>query len=229
MNIDNITTIILDFDYTMADSSKYVVECMNYAIDKMDLPPSTEDAICRTIGSTLENAFKQLYESKFTKKKAMEFITYYKERADILNGKHIQLFKFVPDTIIKLYNAGYTLGIVSTRNRYRIEQILERLGFLDYFKTIVGGEDVFKHKPDPESLNKAINNLNISKDECLYVGDNVIDAMTGENAGVTFIGVLSGKTRKEEFEKYPNFKILNNVSELVNIKSIRNRISKSIP
>jgi len=42
--------VFFDFDYTLADSSKAVIECINYALQKMGYPESSPESICRTIG-----------------------------------------------------------------------------------------------------------------------------------------------------------------------------------
>ena len=41
---------------------------------------------------------------------------------------------------------------------------------------IIGGDDVKNEKPDPEGLLTAIQKLNVSKNQALYVGDSIVDA-----------------------------------------------------
>ena len=53
-------TIIFDFDYTLVDSSKGVVECASFALDRMDLPAASAEQICRMIGISLPNTFLEL-------------------------------------------------------------------------------------------------------------------------------------------------------------------------
>ena len=43
-------TVIFDFDYTLADSSVGIIDCIQTAQLGMELPRSSEDAIRRTIG-----------------------------------------------------------------------------------------------------------------------------------------------------------------------------------
>ena len=103
---------------------------------------------------------------------------------------------------------------MSTKFRFRIETTLRREDLLDSFETIIGGEDVSNHKPDPEGLLKAIRKLESAPENSLYVGDSVIDAEAAKRAGVPFVAVLSGVTPRQDFEPYPVYKIIDSLSEL---------------
>ena len=50
------------------------------------------------------------------------------------------MFASVPATTERLIEMGFALGIVSTKFRYRIEDILAREGLSDRFGIIIGGE-----------------------------------------------------------------------------------------
>ena len=107
-----------------------------------------------------------------------------------------------------------TLGVVSTKYRYRIEAILDRHGATDRFASIVGGEDTTSYKPDPEGLLRVLESLEITEAEAVYVGDHVVDAEAAERAALPFVGVLTGTTTETEFRQFPHVRILPGVSEL---------------
>jgi len=54
------STVIFDFDYTLADSSQGVAECINFALSELGLPLVPAQAAHRTIGLHLDEAFIQL-------------------------------------------------------------------------------------------------------------------------------------------------------------------------
>jgi phosphoglycolate phosphatase len=43
--------------------------------------------------------------------------------------------------------------------------------------------------------------LEISGEEAVMVGDHIIDVQAGKRVGMKTVGVLTGRTKKEEFEK----------------------------
>jgi phosphoglycolate phosphatase len=124
------------------------------------------------------------------------------------------VYDYVPETIEHLRGKGLRLGIVSTKYRYRIVEVLGREGLLEPFEVIIGGEDVSEFKPDPESLNLALDKLDIPPEAALYVGDSVVDAEAALRAGVPFVAVLSGSTPREAFSEFEPRMILDSVREL---------------
>ena len=48
----------------------------------------------------------------------------------------------------------------------------------------------------------------------MMVGDHIIDIQAGKRVGMTTVGVLTGRTKKEEFEKARADYILRDASEV---------------
>ena len=117
--------------------------------------------------------------------------------------------------ITRLDRLGYLVGIVSTKYRYRIESMMERDGLLGCVDVIIGGEDVERHKPDPEGLIKAAERLGVAIEDCVYVGDSHVDAGAARSAGMPFVGVLTGTTTADTFMSYPSLAILPGIEGLI--------------
>jgi phosphoglycolate phosphatase len=209
--------VIFDFDYTLADSSRGVLECINHAFKGMDLPKVAAEDAQRTIGLSLPNILVAL-AGREQEGRVAEFARLFVEKADEIMTDQTHIFEEVPEVIRRLKNDGVNLGIVSTKFRSRIKEILGREGLLEPFDVIVGGEDVSRHKPDPEGLLSAIERLGGSSSSSLYVGDSVTDAETARRAEVPFAAVLNGVTSRSEFTGYPVYRILENLSELNNLQ-----------
>ena len=208
----SLKTIIFDFDFTLADSSIPIVECVNYGLRGLGLPEASSDEIGRTIGLHLSEALVVLAGEE-QQPNADKFLALFGDRADQIMADNTVIFPKVPEALDDLKNRGYTMGIVSTKYRYRIEDILGRAGLLRYFDNIVGGEDVDRHKPAPDSLLLAMENLSVSRQEVIYVGDSITDAKTAEAAEVEFVAVLSGTTSPKEFDAFPNMTVLAGVDQ----------------
>lgn len=131
------------------------------------------------------------------------------------------IFPSVPAVLEELVRRGLVLGIVSTKFRYRIQEVLQREGLSGHFEVIVGGEDVSAYKPDPSGLLIALDALRHSSRDSLYVGDHSIDAETARSAKVPFIAVLSGTTPREQFEPLEVICILEDLGELTGVLPAR--------
>lgn len=214
--MNNYNTYIFDFDYTLADSSRGIVYCFNQVLEKHGFNDISDEMIKRTIGMTLQNSFKVL-TGENDSDKISNYVKEYVKTADGCMTDNTVLFPETAEVLETLKENGVKLGIVSTKYRYRIKEVLDREFEGELIDVIVGGEDVTTHKPSPEGLLLAIEKLNSKPDNCLYIGDSTIDAETAQVAGVDFYGVLNGATTKEELSRYPNIMIAKDLNNLLAI------------
>lgn len=214
--MNNYNTYIFDFDYTLADSSRGIVYCFNQVLEKHGFNDISDEMIKRTIGMTLQNSFKVLTGENNSDKISI-YVKEYVKTADGCMTDNTVLFPETAEVLETLKENGVKLGIVSTKYRYRIKEVLDREFEGELIDVIVGGEDVTTHKPSPEGLLLAIEKLNSKPDNCLYIGDSTIDAETAQVAGVDFYGVLNGATTKEELSRYPNIMVARDLNNLLAI------------
>ena len=211
--------VLFDFDYTLADSSRGVKECINYALQKLSIPLVSDEVLFKTVGLSLQETFKCLSgeEDQF---KSSEFERLFVEKADMVMADLTEIYEEIPDFLEWLKVRNIKMGIVSTKFRYRIKSILSREKLLDLFSIIIGGEDVMLKKPDPEGLLLAIQKLNVSPSRTLYVGDSVVDAITANRANIPFIAVLTGVTSMEEFTEYSTLAVVDRIIGLYSLENI---------
>ena len=205
---------LFDFDYTLALSEKGILICFRHVLDKYGYTGRTDDEIKYTIGYTLIDGFKMLTGVQ-DENTLEQFRREYVKKADTAMTANTYLYPQTLPTLKKLRDMGAKIGIISTKYAYRIEQTLDKYGCKDMFDIVIGGSDVTQAKPSPEGILKAANALGIDKADVLYCGDSYIDAQAAENAGVDFAGVTTGTTVRQEFEKYPHVKIMDNLSEII--------------
>lgn len=211
MNLPPPRAVIFDFDYTLADSSEGIVECVNHALVRLGLNPIPPTDIRQTIGLSLPDTCLALTGRSDLSR---DFMRHFVSRADEVMVDMTEIMDSVPETITLLKERGYPLGIVSTKFRRRIETILAREGLLEFFRVIIGGEDVAGYKPDPEGINLALRKLGCSPSASVYVGDSLVDLETAQRAGIPFIALLTGPTSREKFLGDDVHLILERINEL---------------
>jgi len=213
---ERFSAVAFDFDYTLADSSEGVVACVGYALHEMGLPSADEQSIRRSIGLSLEETMVRLVGAQHAHR-ADEFNRLFVEHADRVMVDMTVIYPSVPRVMSALRERGLAVGIVSTKYRYRIEWTLQRHGLRGLFDVIVGGEDVKRHKPDPESLLMAVRLLGSTPESTLYVGDSRVDAEAAARAGIPFAWVRSGATESRELSGYRLYAELVDVADLPGI------------
>jgi phosphoglycolate phosphatase len=173
-----IRAVLFDFDFTLGDSADAIVHCSRAAFTDMGLTPAEPVAIRRTIGLTLQDSFRVLSNEQAAAP-AEEYTRRYVAHADRVMTGMTTVYEPAPAVLATLRSRGVSTAIVSTKYRYRIESILADCGLAGAVDFIVGGEDVTRHKPDPEGLERALAGLGIAA----RAGVRFVRVLTGEDFG----------------------------------------------
>lgn len=205
--------ILFDFDYTLADSSPGIIACANTALAQLGLPLAQPDRIRATIGLPLAETFVQLTGMHDPELQAT-FVHLFTAHADRIMVDSTTLYDSGREVIPELVHQGLRLGVVSTKFRSRLEGVLEREGLLAFFSVLVGGDNVPRQKPAPDGLLLAASLLALDVTDCLYVGDNPVDAQAARQAAMDFVGLLSGPTTAIAFDQEEQLALLPDLAAL---------------
>ncbi|MBQ9861210.1 MAG: HAD-IA family hydrolase [Clostridia bacterium] len=93
----------------------------------------------------------------------------------------------------ELVKRGYKLGIVTNKPEIQARKLAELLFSKYPFGCVYGGAvEGRPHKPDPQVVQLALNDLQATAEETLFVGDSNVDILTGHNAGMVAAGAVWG-------------------------------------
>lgn len=96
------------------------------------------------------------------------------------------------ETLSALRGRGYRIAVVSNADG-RVRGLLEAAGLSPHLEFVVDSAEVGVEKPDPRIFHAATERLNLSPDECAYVGDIYeIDVLGAERAGLEAVLVGDG-------------------------------------
>ena len=94
-------------------------------------------------------------------------------------------------------------GILTARRRERLNKRAREAGVnLQPFTFILTAEDAPYHKPDPrvsDPVKEILLKYGVVPNEAVYVGDSVLDHQASTQAGLAFVGVLTGITERHKF------------------------------
>lgn len=211
--IERYNAILFDFDFTLGDSSIGISESVNHALARMGYEPVADRRIHEMIGLPLKIICQRLtgIEDEAT---AATFRTHFHELAATRVVESSSLYPGVSGLLLDLKKQGKALGVVSTKSRKPLVDILEMHSIHEHFEVVISGEDVANHKPHPEGLLLAAETINLKPDQILYVGDTILDAEAASAAGMDFVAVLSGTTTCKDFANCTVLSILESVTQL---------------
>lgn len=195
--------ILFDFDYTLADSSDGIVYCFEKVAELNGLKKPLRNQIKNAIGMPLSSMLSLNFDiAESEAEKLIQLSESYKLIADQVAA---QMTEFYPDAewvMKRLQIANCKLGIVSTKNRSRIIETMSTRNVQMALDVIIGGEDVSAHKPSPEGLYKAVDLLNVTMKDIIFVGDSYYDYQAALNASCEFMAVITGKTTRDDFIRF---------------------------
>ena len=87
-------------------------------------------------------------------------------------------------TLPQLKQAGYTMAVISNRDR-PFQEVLDSHGLSEFFDFSLAGGDVDIYKPEPGIFEHALQRANLTAQETVYVGDNYFaDVIGARRAGL---------------------------------------------
>ena len=81
---------------------------------------------------------------------------------------------------------------MTAKRRATVELAFSFLPLERFFDVVVGSDDTERHKPDPEPLLHALEQLGAEPEQAAYVGDSPFDIRSAKAAGVHAVAVTWG-------------------------------------
>jgi phosphoglycolate phosphatase len=209
--------ILFDLDGTLIDSTEAILESFEIAFKTFNKTPPSNEQIKKLIGLPLDIMFSKLGVEKG---KEWDYVTAYKQHYRKISTQKTVLLPFAEESIKKASNIA-TLGIVTTKTSKYSAELMKHFKLLDYFKVLIGREDVENPKPHPEPILKALAKLNYTKGEKAFmIGDRCFDAISAKKGGIKSIGVENGYGSFNELESCFDFVVQNCLDGIEKIEYI---------
>jgi phosphoglycolate phosphatase len=206
--------VIFDFDGTLAVLNIDFDEMRDQVSELMKHYSVGEELIEeRYLLEIIDEVYQILW-----KKNSSDAEEFYQEAHRVLHEVEMRAAeegRLLPGTEKALKNLrkkGIKVGIITRNCEDAVRKVFPNIDeFCDVF---ISRNSVKKVKPHPDHLSSAMKALNVSGEEMVMIGDHTIDIQAGKRVGMKTIGVLTGRTKREEFEKAGADYILREASEI---------------
>ena len=110
---------------------------------------------------------------------------------------------------------GILIALISSTSRADVENfLLPCIGHRGIADLVVTGEMVSRGKPQPDTLNLAMETLGVAPGRALTAGDTIFDMAAGSKAGVTVVGVSANAERAKLLRSAGAHHVTPNLNEL---------------
>ena len=112
----------------------------------------------------------------------------------------MQVFSYIKETFQMLHAKGIQLGLVTSKTQEEMKNEFDHFNLNQYFDIQITASDTKLHKPFPDPIQKAIDELGIKKEETIYIGDSLYDMQSAKASGIAFGLAKWGAKNIEKFQ-----------------------------
>jgi phosphoglycolate phosphatase len=213
-NILDYELVIFDLDGTLVDTAPDIVKTIKYILSYFDCKTKTDEEIIRGIGGGARKVLLKCMGDKGEENidnALVVFRDYYIENC----AKTSTLYPYVTQLLDFLKDHHIKLALCTLKIREATLRILIDLGLSKYFDIVITADDISIPKPDPQGILKILEQLNVSANRAVIIGDTMSDIMAGKNGNIETVAVLYGyDSEKAIISAKPGF-IVKSLKELL--------------
>lgn len=169
---------IWDFDGTLYDTYERIVRAVRKGMAEMGLSDAGHDVM-----ALAKTTLRQACVTLAGPERAEELLTRYFAHAEEEGEESMKPFPGCEEALREVINRGGVNYLYTHRDRKAIDA-LQQDGLMDLFRDFITWEAGFPDKPAPDAINWLIDQHYLDRSECVMVGDRLIDAQAGRNAGI---------------------------------------------
>lgn len=187
--------IIFDWDGTLVDSTARIVDSMQLAAAKVDMPKLTDYTIQQIIGLGLPEALRKLWP-EISGEQLLEMRRLYSANFSIYSHVSADFFPQAHDFFEELQGLGYVLAVATGKTRKGLDEMLDGLAVREIF-AITRCADETTSKPDPHMLEEILAELKLTSEQALMVGDTSFDLDMARAIDMDAVGMTHGAHKSE--------------------------------
>lgn len=193
---------IFDLDGTLTNTLESMTYSVNLTLEEMGLSKITKDQCRLFVGNgarvLMEKSLKAAGDTDASRiEEGMEI---YGRIFDQNCTYHVTPYEGIPEMLKALKDKGVQLAVLSNKPDRQTVKVVKAIFGEELFDYAQGQKEGIRRKPEPDGVWYLMEQMHVSKEECLYIGDSEVDAVTGRNAGLKTIGVLWGFRDRKTLE-----------------------------
>jgi len=205
-----IALLIFDLDGTLVNTLEDITSSVNYTLDRLGRQPLPLDTVRRYVGDGIETLMMRSLGGQA--EGIDDAVAIYKEhhRANLVVRS--TLYPSVRETLE--YFKSLPMAVISNKTREFVDPLLDSLGIIGYFKTVIGADSGLPLKPAPDTVRKLVAETGAARDRTVIVGDGTTDIRAGRAAGVITCSVTYGFRSEDELRKTGPDYVIHALSDL---------------
>ena len=217
--LKNKKAVIFDLDGTLADTISAITNAVNLTMEHFSYPKRDEDSVRRAVGNGATNLIRRLVPKELSDD--MDTVRRARNKYDDMYAltymQTEETYDGIKEALHVLKNVkGLKIAVFSNKQDEYVKAMTEKF-FPDGTVSVARGQTELPIKPDPAGIRPILDELGVTAEECVFVGDSGVDTETAKNANMDFIGVAWGFWGRERLLESGAEIIIDSPSELTDI------------
>lgn len=191
--------VLFDLDGTLLDTLDDLCDATNAALANYGYPARSRDEVRRFVGNGVEMLLRRALPAGTPDERVYETLAFFRADYEKRSRNRTCPYGGILDLLAELRAEGVRIGVVSNKYDKAVRELCDYY-FPGLIDLPVGERAGVPKKPAPDSLFLAMEELDVTASETLYVGDSEVDVETAHNAGLPCISVLWGLRDREDIE-----------------------------
>ena len=183
-----VRAVLIDLDGTLLDTIDDLASAANAMRVEFGLAALPIERIRDFIGKgaevLVERSLTDSFDGTIEPDRLSGAVKVFRNHYAVINGLHARCYPGVREGLAALRAQGLRLACVTNKPVGFTLPLLERVGLLDSFGVVVGGDSLPQRKPDPHPLLHACGALQVAPYEAVMIGDSINDALAAKAAGM---------------------------------------------
>ena len=180
------TGFIFDMDGTLVDNMPYHTLSWQQLLAELGVKMTGQEIERRNHG-TLPEVIRNILGDQLSEAEVVAIGERKEELYRAIYSPHLQLLVGCQEFLEQANLLCIPMAVATMANRVNVAFVVDGLGIRDYFKIVIGEEDVRQGKPSPEAFYLAAQGLQLPPENCIVFEDSLSGVEAAQRAGMKVV------------------------------------------
>lgn len=213
-----IKCVIFDLDGTLVNTIIDLGRACDYLLENNGFETHwTVDDYKAFVGNGAKLLVDRAFSGNLSPEQLEEQYSAFKIKYDEIKMENAYVYDGMREVVNTIKSNGIKAAVCTNKPNKAARGMVEELFGKDFFDAVLGATDDLPKKPDTAMAESILAMLNLSADECIWIGDSSVDIESAKNLGCKSIAVTWGFRSVESLLEFCPDYVANSPKDIMDI------------